>query len=148
MCSRCKGEHSCQSAISIKLHTAYCKWWTRDPGFGPILEPQDSVPFTWDPTPWIQNPQAEFGTRDLYVEPGSWDPPPGTLHLGPGTRDSICGNQEPIPLRATRGSYLGTFTLIQLSLNVQFSSVAQLFQTGSCTNLYNMTKEQIIQLKT
>ena len=53
---------------------------------------------------------------------GTWDLPPRTLPL-PGVRDP----------------YLGTFTLIRFSFNLQFSSVAFLFQTGSCTNLCDMT---------
>ena len=67
------------------------------------------------------------GTRDL-------DPPPGTLLLGPRTwgpgpymRDPIW-NQDQISLRGTQGPYintnLGTLILIQLSLNVRFSSAA------------------------
>ena len=54
-------------------------------------------------------------------------------------------NQDQIPLRGTWDTYintnLGTFTLIQLSLNVLFSSAAYLFQTRSYTNLYNLTEE-------
>ena len=112
------------------------KW---DPGPGTLhLEP-----FTWDPGPKTHR-------WDLVPGTFTWDPGPGTLHLNslPGTRDPICGNLNTIPLRVTSDPYSETLTLIQLSLNVQFSSAAQLFQTDSCTNLYNMTEEQITQLKT
>ena len=48
----------------------------------------------------------------------------GTYTCPPGNRYPICGNRDPIPLRGMRDPYLGTFTLIQFSLNLQFSSVA------------------------
>ena len=60
------------------------------------------------------------GTWILHVGPFSWDP-------GPYMRDPIW-NQDQISLRGTQGPYintnLGTLTLIQLSLNVRFSSAA------------------------
>ena len=110
--------------------------------------------FTFCEVQWKGIPEKQ--TRDS--EPGTRVPPPGILHQGPGTRDLGPYMQDPIwnwdqiPLRGTRDPYintnLGALTLIQLSLNVQFSSVAQLFQTGSYTNLYNLTEEQTTQLKT
>ena len=106
-----------------------------------ILGTQDAPHGALHLGPWTQNPQAEPGTQDLYVGTGTWDP-------SSGTHDPICGNRDPIPLRGTWNPYLGTLTLIQLSLNVQFRSVAQLFLTGSYTNLYHMTEESITQLKT
>ena len=107
--------------------------------------------------PRTRDPQARSETRDLYVGLGTWDIPPGTLHLEHGTQDlgpymwDPIWNRDQIPLRGKWDPYintnLGTLTLIQLSLNMQFSSVAQLFQTGSCTNLFNLTEEQTTQLK-
>ena len=55
---------------------------------------------------------------------GTQDPGPGTWDPLPGTGDPISGNRDPIPLRGTRDPYLTTLTLIQLSLNVQFSIAA------------------------
>ena len=108
----------------------YRKWGTVEPPLGALHL-----------GPGTQDPQAGPGTRYLYVGLRTWDPLPGT-------RDPICGNHDPIPLRGTPDPYLRTLASIQLSRNVKFSSVAQLFQTGSCKNLYNMTEEQITQLKT
>ena len=103
-----------------------------------------------------RNPR--LGTRDPYVEPGTWKPSAGTqdpepiggtktwdLYVRSGTQDPICENWDPIPAFTwnTGPITLGTLTLIQLSLNVQFRSVAQLFQTDSGTNLHNVTEEQI-----
>ena len=105
-----------------------------------------------------------------------WDPgcgtrelPPGNLHLGPGTRDPqaapeirdlgsstqdpstgtrdpICGNRDQTPLHGTRDPYVVALTFKELSLNVQFSSIDQFFQTGIYTNLHNRTEKQITQL--
>ena len=81
---------------------------------------------------------------DLKGIPEKWDPEPiGDLYVGPETRDPICGNQDPIPTFMWNAGpiTLGTLTLIQLSLNLQFGSVAWFSQAGSCTNLYNVTQE-------
>ena len=73
----------------------------------------------------------ELGPGNLYLGPEAQDPGPlsGTQDLGsstwdpvPRTWDPICGNLDPMPLLGTRDPYLGTLTLIQLSLDVQFSS--------------------------
>ena len=101
-------------------------------------------PFTWDSGPGTHR-------RDPGPETFMSDPGPGTLHVGLFTWDPVpymrdpMWNQDQIPLRGTWDTYintnLGTFTLIQLSLNVLFSSAAYLFQTRSYTNLYNLTEE-------
>ena len=57
------------------------------------------------------------GTRHLYVGLRTWYP-------SPVTRDPICGYRDPIPSRETWDPHLGIVTLIQLSLNMKFSSVA------------------------
>ena len=45
---------------------------TRDPGpIGETLHPE--------PTGGPQDPEPTGGTRNLYMGPGTWDPPPGTL---------------------------------------------------------------------
>ena len=89
------------------------KKWDPGPGtlhLGPLIWDPGPKNHRWDPVP---------GTF-------TWDPRPGTLHLDslPGTRDPICGNLNTIPLRVTSDPYSETLTLIQLSLNVQFSSAA------------------------
>ena len=97
---------------------------TWDSGFGIHMWDQRTRtlhlgPFTWEPV---------SGTHRRDPEPGTftWDPAPVTLQLGHfiWARHLICGNRDPIPLRGTQDPYLGTTTLIQLSFNVQFSSVA------------------------
>ena len=96
---------------------AYQKNGTRDPRLGtwnPYVEPG-----TWNPSARTQDPGPIGGTRDLGPVRGTWN-------LGPRTQDPICQNWDPMPTFTwkTGPITLGTFTMIQLSLNVQFSSVA------------------------
>ena len=115
-----------KSHLMFELHhkTAYRKSGTRDPGL-----------VTWNPYmgPRVRDPppgtlHLGSGTRDPRQDQGSetftGDPGPSTWDSSPGNQDPICVNLDPIPLPGTRDPYLGTLTLIQLSLNVQFSSVA------------------------
>ena len=95
------------------------------------------IPEKWDPGP---------ETQDQGPESHTWDPGPATLHLrpfrnpgplrgsrvpghstwdhSPWTWDPTCGNRNPLPLCGRQDPYLVTLTLIQLFLNLQFSSVA------------------------
>ena len=85
---------------------------------------QEPIRGTWGPSPGTRDPGPIGRTRDLYVWPGTWDPPPATRNLGPYMWDPIW-NRDPIPLRDTYiNTNSGILTLIQLSLNMQFSSVA------------------------
>ena len=68
---------------------AYWKSRTQEPGLG--IQDTYIGHGNQDPLLGIQDPQAGSGTQDLYVGPKTWNPPPGTLHRGPGTRGSISG---------------------------------------------------------
>ena len=86
----------------MQFKLAYQKSRTRDPG-----------PSFWNPSPENQDSgtKAEPGTHDVYLGHRVWDPPPGT-------GDLKFGNRDPIPSCEMQDPYLGTFALIQLSLNV------------------------------
>ena len=119
------GKHLYQSVLfnkyscSIQFKLAYQKSRNRDSG-----------PSFWNASPETQDlgTKVEHGTQDVYLGPRVWDPPPGTGNPKFGNRDSI-------PLREMRDPYLGTFTLIQLSLNVlvAFPSCFKQIASQICT---------------
>ena len=99
---------------TLKQRWNVCWGGTWDPGpFTWVLSSGTQDPRAIDKT---QNPGPYRGTRDLG--PSTWG------DTSPVTWNPICGNRDPIPLHGMRNPYLGTLTLMQLSLNVQFSSVA------------------------
>ena len=113
-----------KSYLMLELHhkTACRKSGTRDLGLGtwnPYMEPR-----TRDPSPGTRDSGPIGKTRDLRPLCETQDQGPSTWDSSPGNQDPICVNLDPIPLRGTRDPYLGILTLIQLSLNVQFSSAA------------------------
>ena len=105
---------------------------------------RDSGPrtHTWDPAlgtlhlgAFTRDPGPQIHRRDPGPGNFTWDPGPGTLHQGPFTWDSGLETlyegpyieSGPNTLRRTWETYINinleTLTLIQLSLNVRFSSV-------------------------
>ena len=101
--------------------------WVLGPGtcdHGPLCGTRDPGSSIWEPSPGTGDPGPIGGNRDPGPLCETCELGPSTWVPSPGTWDPICANQDPIPLRETRDPYLGTLTLIQLSLNVQFSSVA------------------------
>ena len=84
------------------------------------------IPENWDPGSGTQDPGSIRGTRDQGLS--TWDPGPAIHRQDPGPRARDLylrsENWDTRPLRAARDPYLVTLTLIQLSLHVQFSSIA------------------------
>ena len=125
-CTKFTGEHLCQSLFLIKLQA----WNFRNIGkVVPGTRNSEPATHTRDPRPETLHLAPGTHRRVLGRRTFTWDLGPATFHLGLMPRDlGPYMEPDPIPLRGTRNLYinanLGALTLIHLSLNVQFSSVA------------------------